>query len=91
MIIKNLNPKFSELKYKFWYSSKNIQNENVHFYNQLIIFWIELLIFGFKNINLEFQYQFLDQISLFEFKWKYHIEIKNLKFKYVLNNWNSNF
>jgi hypothetical protein len=30
-----------------------------HFYNQLI-FWIEILIFGFENINLEFKYQFLD-------------------------------
>jgi hypothetical protein len=26
------------------------------------VFWTELLIFRFKNSNLEFKYQFLDQI-----------------------------
>jgi len=40
------------------------------FYYQLIIFWIEILIFGFKNNVLEFKYQFLDQIFFFEFKYK---------------------
>jgi hypothetical protein len=43
---------FSELKYKFLYSNKNIQIENDVFYNQLIFFWIEILIFGFENHNL---------------------------------------
>ena len=33
-------------------------------------FWIEILIFGFENINVEFKYQILDQISLFKFKLK---------------------
>jgi hypothetical protein len=28
--------------------------------NQLIIFWIDILIFGFENINLKSKYQFLD-------------------------------
>jgi hypothetical protein len=27
------------------------------------VFWIEVLIFRFKNNNVEFKYQFLDQIS----------------------------
>jgi hypothetical protein len=38
--------------------------------HQLIIFWIEILIFGLKSINLEFKYQNLDEISLFKFKLK---------------------
>ncbi len=82
MIIEKLNEIFSKLKYKFPYSYKNIQNENVQFYNQLITFWIEILIFGFENMNLELKYQFLDQRSLFEFKSRNHIQIKNLKFKF---------
>jgi len=31
---------------------------------------IEILIFGFENISVEFKYQILDQISLFKFKLK---------------------
>jgi len=31
MFIENLNAKFLELKYKFSYSYKNIQNQNVYF------------------------------------------------------------
>jgi len=34
------------------------------------IFWIEILIFGFKNISVEFKYQILDQISILKFKLK---------------------
>jgi len=79
MIISNLNAGFSELKYKFSHSYKNIQNLNVHFYNQLIIFWIEILIFGFQNINLEFKYHFFRSKSLFEFKLK--ISYSNQKFE----------
>ncbi len=74
MIIEKLNEIFSKLKYKFLYSYKNIQ-----FYNQLITFWIEILIFGFENMNLELKYQFLDQRSLFEFKSK--ISYSNQKFE----------
>jgi len=43
------------------------------------MFWIEILIFGFKNINLKLKYQFLDEISLFEFKLK--ISYSNQKFE----------
>jgi hypothetical protein len=42
-------------------------------------FWIEILIFRFKINNLEFKYQFLDQINLFEFKLK--ISYSNKKFE----------
>jgi len=38
---------------------------------------IEILIFRLKNNNVEFKYQILDQISLFEFKLK--ILYSNLK------------
>jgi hypothetical protein len=38
---------------------------------------IEILIFRFENNNLEFKYQILNQISLFEFKLK--ISYSNLK------------
>jgi hypothetical protein len=31
-------------------------------------FWIEILIFRFKNNNLELKYQILDQIFFYEFK-----------------------
>jgi hypothetical protein len=34
------------------------------------MFRIEILIFGFENINLEFKYQFLDQINLLKLKLK---------------------
>jgi len=33
-----------------WNIDSNIQTKNVHFYNQSIIFWIKILIFGFENI-----------------------------------------
>jgi hypothetical protein len=60
--------KYSKLKCPFLQSINN--------------FLIEILIFGFENINLEFIYQCIDQISFFEnLNWKYHIRIKNLKFK----------
>jgi hypothetical protein len=38
-----------------------------------------MLIFGFKYINLEFKYQFLDQINHFKFKLK--ISYLNQKFE----------
>jgi len=38
---------------------------------------IEILIFRFKNNNLEFNYKILDQINIFEFKLK--ISYSNLK------------
>jgi hypothetical protein len=65
----------SELKYKFSYSTKNIQNLNGHVYNQSIIFWIEILFFGFENNDLEFKYQFLDQIIFLSLNIKIHIQI----------------
>jgi len=40
------------------------------FLQSIIIFWIEILIFGFENINVKFKYQILDQISLLKFKLK---------------------
>ncbi len=40
------------------------------FLQWIIIFWIEILIFGFENISVEFKYQILDQISLFKLKLK---------------------
>ncbi len=49
------------------------------FLQSIIIFWIEILIFGFENISVEFKYQILDQISLFKFKLK--ISCSNLKSK----------
>jgi len=49
------------------------------FCNQLIIFWTEILIFGFQNINVKLKYQVLDQISLFKFKLK--ISYSNQKFE----------
>jgi len=45
----------------------------------LIIFWIEIIIYGFENINLEFKYEFSDKISIFEFKLK--ISYSNQKFE----------
>ncbi len=40
------------------------------FLQSIIVFWIEILIFGFENISVEFKYQILDQINLFKFKLK---------------------
>jgi hypothetical protein len=40
------------------------------FLQTIIIFWIEILIFGFENISVKFKYQILDQISVFKFKLK---------------------
>jgi len=45
----------------------------------VIINWFEILIFGFKNINLKFKYENLDEISLCEFKLK--ISYSNEKFE----------
>jgi hypothetical protein len=61
---------FQSWNIKFHIHIKIFKILNVHFYNRLINFWIEILIFGFKNINLEFKYQNLDQINFFEFKLK---------------------
>ncbi len=82
---------FQSWNIKFHIHIKILQKKFNPFYNQLIIFWIERLIFGFENINLIFKYQFLDQIGLFELKWKYHIWILNLKFNFFKNNWNRKF
>jgi len=71
--------KFQSWNMNFHNSYKNIGNLYVHFYSQLIIFWIEILSFGFENINLKFKYQFLNQINLFEFKLKNHIQIKKFE------------
>jgi hypothetical protein len=39
------------------------------------IFWIEILIFRFENNNLEFKYQFLDQISFLNLNNNFQIQI----------------
>jgi hypothetical protein len=49
----NLNKNISELKCQFSDSNNSIQNWNVHFSTQLIIFWIEILILRIQNNNSE--------------------------------------
>ncbi len=51
------------------------------FLQSIIIFWIEILIFGFENISVEFKYQILDQINLFKFKLKISCSNPKSKFK----------
>jgi hypothetical protein len=50
-------------------------------YSKLIIFWIEILIFELENNNLEFKYQFLDQINFLNLNRKFHMQIIFFKFK----------
>jgi hypothetical protein len=51
-----------------------------------MIFWIEILIFGFENINLEFKYQFLNPISLFKFKLKLSYSNQKFEIQFFLKN-----
>ncbi len=51
------------------------------FYNSFILFWIEITIFGFKNNDLEFKYQVLDQIFFLNSTRKFHIQFFFSNFK----------
>jgi hypothetical protein len=54
--------KISELKCQVSDSNNNIQNWNVHFKTQLLIFWIEIIISRIENNNLEFRFKLSSQI-----------------------------
>jgi hypothetical protein len=57
-----LKSKISELKCQFSDSNNNIQNWNVHFKAQLLIFWIEIIISRIQNNILEFRFKLSSQI-----------------------------
>jgi hypothetical protein len=57
-----LKSKISELKCQFSDSNNNIQNWNIHFKTQLLIFWIKIIISRIQNNNLEFRFKLSSQI-----------------------------
>jgi len=92
------------LKCQFSDSNNNIQNWNVHFQSEVIIFRIEILILSIQNNNLEFKFQLSKQIISLKFNSKFKIDISIfiVKDKYsksecqfwgsnVIFNWNYNF
>jgi hypothetical protein len=48
------------------------------------VFWIEILILRFENNNLEFKYQFLDQISFLNLNNNFQNWNSTLKIKIIL-------